>query len=30
MNSCTAMLNVVKIIATPMHSNAFTEIDMKK
>jgi len=29
-NSCTDMLNVTKIIATPMHSNKFTDFDMKK
>ena len=29
LNSCTAMLNVTKIIATPMNSNKFTEFDMK-
>jgi len=28
--SCTAMLNVKKIIATPMNSYKFTEFDMKK
>jgi len=27
---CTAMLNVAKIIATPMNSNKFTELHMKK
>ena len=29
-SSCTAMSNVTKIIATPMISNKFTELDMKK
>jgi len=29
-NSCTAMLNVNKIIATPINSNKFTEFAMKK